>query len=85
MASRRILKKDINYILWDIVDECLWIQDLDASKTDASEGVINEAIEFQNTILAEINRAKTKKDFAPIQAKIKAANAEFVQKLNALN
>lgn len=85
MSSRRTLKKDLNYMFFEIIDECLWIQELDATKTEATETLIDEAVEFQNTILAEINRAKTKQDFAPIKAKFQASQVEFVNKLNALN
>lgn len=85
MSSRRTLKKDLNYMFFEIVDECLWIQELDSTKLEASEAIIDEAVEFQNSILAEINRAKTKQDFTPIKAKFKASQIEFVQKLNALN
>ena len=85
MSSRRTLKKDLNYMFFEIVDECLWVQELDATKTAASEALIDEAVEFQNSILADINKAKTKKDFAPIKAKFKASQVDFVNKLNSLN
>ena len=85
MSSRRTLKKDLNYMFFEIIDECLWIQELDATKTEATETLIDEAVEFQNSILAEINRAKTKQDFAPIKAKFKTSQVDFVNKLNALN
>ena len=52
MASVKNLKKDINYVLSDIIEECyLWqmLQE-DAKKADKAEKIIDEAISY-NTIL----------------------------------
>jgi hypothetical protein len=85
MASRRILKRNVNHMVFDIVDECFMIMGFDESKTDACEKLIDEAADFQDTILEKINAAKTKADFRPIRETVENAAIDFIKKLNALS
>lgn len=85
MSSKRILKRDLNNMVIDIVEECFAVQMFDETKAEASDKIIDEAASFQDAILAEINKAKTKKDFAPITAKIETSAVEFIEKLNSLS
>jgi hypothetical protein len=85
MASRRILKRNLNNMIIDVVEECFTTQLFDESKAGASEAIIDEAADFQDSILSEINKAKTKKDFAPITSKIEEKALDFITKLNGLN
>jgi len=85
MASRRILKRNVNHMVFDIVDECFMIMGFDESKTDACEKLIDEAADFQDTILEKINAAKTKADFRPIRETVENTAVEFIKKLNALS
>lgn len=85
MSSKRILKRNLNHMVIDIVEECFAVQMFDETKAEASDKIIDEAASFQDSILTEINKAKTKKDFAPIRTKIETSALEFIEKLNALN
>lgn len=85
MASRKYIKKALNNMVFDIVEECFTIQLFDENKAEKTNVIINEAADFQDAILAEINKAKSKKDFAPINAKIEESALEFISKLNSLN
>lgn len=85
MASRRILKRNVNHMVFDIVDECFLIMGFDPSKTDAAEKLIDEAADFQDSILEKINAAKSKADFRPIRETVETAALDFIKKLNALN
>ena len=85
MASRRNLKRNVNHMVFDIVDECFMIMGFDESKTDACEKLIDEAADFQDTILEKINAAKTKTDFRPIRETVENAAIDFIKKLNALS
>ncbi len=61
MASIKNLKKDVNNILADIIEDCL-IWQLENPKADASdsEKIINDTIEIFDSIILRIN----KKDIA---------------------
>ncbi len=48
MSNKRILKKSLNELVFDVVDECYYIQTLDASKEKATEKLIDEAATFQD-------------------------------------
>ena len=85
MASRKYLKKALNNMVFDIVEECFTIQLFDENKAEKTNVIITEAADFQDAILAEINKAKTKKDFAPINSRIEETALEFITKLNSLN
>lgn len=85
MASKKYIKKAVNNMVFDIVEECFSIQLFDDAKIEQTNAIISEAADFQDAILAEINKAKTKKDFAPINTKIEDTALEFITKLNSLN
>ncbi|MBI1836058.1 MAG: hypothetical protein HYR91_02210 [Flavobacteriia bacterium] len=85
MASRKYIKKALNNMVFDIVEECFTIQLFDETKIEKTNVIINEAADFQDAILAQISKAKTKQDFAPINSKIEESALEFINKLNSLN
>lgn len=85
MSSKRLLKKHLNNMIFDVVEECFTVQMFDESKTEKADKLIEEAANFQDDILADINGAKTKKDFSPIREKIDETVIEFITKLNELN
>jgi hypothetical protein len=85
MSSKRILKRNLNNMVIEIVEECFTVQMFDETKAAASDLLIEETAAFQDSILAEIHKAKTKKDFAPIASKIENSALEFITKLNSLN
>mgnify|MGYP000400648345 CR=1 FL=1 len=85
MASRKYLKKNLNNMIFDIVEECFTIQILDDSKVAQADAIIDEAASFQDMILERINAAKTKADFRPITQEIEDAAISFINKLNGLN
>jgi hypothetical protein len=85
MASRRTLKRNLNGMVFDIVEECFTVQLFDPSKTEKADQIIDEAASFQDTMLSKINKAKTRADFQPIQAEFEAAAENFILKLNGLN
>jgi hypothetical protein len=84
MASRKDLKRNLNNMVFDIVEECFTIQLLDETKFASAETIIDEAANFQDAMLTKINAAKTKADFRPICDEIENTAIEFINKLNAL-
>ena len=84
MANIRGLKKSINGMIYDVVDECYSIQLFNPAKTEESDAFIDDAANFQDEIMAEIKKAKTKKDFKAIEAKVLATQEEWIQRLNKI-
>jgi ElaB/YqjD/DUF883 family membrane-anchored ribosome-binding protein len=84
MANIRDLKKEINNMVYDVVDECYSIQLFDESKKKESDDFIDEVADFQEEIMTEINKASSKKEFAAIREKAEKKAEEWVKKLNKL-
>lgn len=85
MSSRRILKKNLNTMVFDIVEECYTASLLDDKKVDSANKIIDEAAEFQDSFLTKINSAKNKADFKGFSAEIEKEAISFVEKLNKLS
>jgi predicted translin family RNA/ssDNA-binding protein len=82
MASVKNLKKDINYVLSDIIEECYMWQMLqeDDKKANKAEKIIDEAIETFDVLIEKIHA----KDIENKKAHFKAINKELEAKANSL-
>ena len=85
MSNKRILKRNINEMIFDVVEECFHHQMLNDSKAPETEKLITEAANFQDVILGRMNKAKGKAEFRAIVADVEAKALTFVDALNALN
>jgi hypothetical protein len=85
MANKRMLKKQINAMIIDVIDECIYIQEVNDDKAEAAEGLIEEVISTYNELLSRMNSGKTKSDFKAIVADFDQKSDELLDKLNGLN
>lgn len=85
MASKRTIKRDVNNMVFDIVDECFMFLINDESKTAEAEAIIDSAADFQEEILSKINAAKSKADFRLIRESLEKGAVDYINRLNALN
>jgi hypothetical protein len=80
MASKRLLKRDVNYVMGDIIDAA-YIHQMakpeDASKTEA---IVDEAIADFDELITKINQ----KDVENKKQHFKAIEKELVVKAEAL-
>ncbi len=82
MANVRNLKKDINYVLGDIIEAVYaWEQENADKGTKKSEAVIDEAIAIFDELIAKVNNTK---DVDNLKAHFKSINVELESKGNAL-
>ncbi len=84
MANIRDLKKNINGMIYDVVDECYSLQLYNDSKIAESDSFIDDAADFQEEIMSEIKRAKNKKDFKAIEEKVERTREEWTMRLNKM-
>jgi len=84
MASKRDVKKEVNNMVFDVVEECFSLQLYDDSKKEATDKFIEEAADYMEAILAKIHAAKTKKDFAPLRQDIVKTGEAWVERLNGM-
>lgn len=88
MANIRDLKKDINYVLGDIIEAVyVWELQNPGKDTKKSEAIIDDAITTFDDLIAKVNDRKVENR----KAHLKAVNAELeergrglIDKINAL-
>jgi hypothetical protein len=81
MASVKNLKKDINYTLGDIIEECyVWELLNPKEDTKKSEAIIDEAIETFDVLIAKVHA----KDVENKKAHFKAISAELEENAKGL-
>ncbi|GAA4319111.1 hypothetical protein GCM10023115_45320 [Pontixanthobacter gangjinensis] len=88
MASKRLLKKDVNYVMGDIIDAA-YIHQMAHPKEDPakSEAIVDEAISDYDELIREINRRDVEnkqKHFKAVQADLEKKAKALIEKLNAL-
>ena len=88
MANKRDLKKDINYVLGDII-EAVYIWELaNAEKpTKESDAIIDEAIATFDDLIAKVNDRtpeNKKAHFKAINTELEEKGRVLIEKINAL-
>ena len=88
MANVKNLKKDINYVLGDIIEAVyLFEMSTTGKPTDASNALIDEAITTFDTLITKVNAKKVedkKAHFKQINTELEQAANQLVAKINAL-
>jgi len=88
MANKRDLKKDINYVLGDII-EAVYVWELSNPGKDVkkSEAIIDEAIEVFDELITKVNdrTAEDKKmHFKAINQELEKKGRALIDKINKL-
>ena len=86
MGSIKNLKKDINYVLGDVIEYAL---DVSSLKSEAKKGdaIIDEAIETFDTLIAKVNAKNVenkKAHFKSINEDLEVKAKDLVEKINSL-
>jgi hypothetical protein len=86
MSSIKNLKKDINYVLGDVIEYAI---DIAALKNEQKKGdeIINEAIGTFDALIADVNAKKVenkKAHFRAINADLETKAKGLVEKINGL-
>ncbi|MBD0779035.1 hypothetical protein HPE56_14635 [Maribacter sp. ANRC-HE7] len=88
MASIRDLKKDINFVLGDII-EAVYIVDAANNKSDSKEGakIIDNAIETFDELIVKVNNKKVdnrKAHLNAVRQELEKKATDLVDQLNKL-
>lgn len=88
MASVRNLKKDINYVLGDII-EAVFITGITAKDkaTEAADKIIDDAVTTFDELIAKVNQKGVedkKKHFREVRCELETRARELVDRINAL-
>lgn len=85
MASKRTFKRHLNEMVFDIVEECFYLQLTDEAKVKTTDKLIDEAAAFQDDVLSRVYKSKSKKEFSEITVYVNEKAKYFVEKMNQLN
>lgn len=88
MANVRNLKKDINFVLGDIIEAVyVWEMTTTGKPTEESSAVIDEAIEKFDVLIAKVNEKNVenkKAHFKAIYSELEETATQLVDKINNL-
>lgn len=88
MANVRDLKKDINYVLGDIIEAVyIWELTNPDKENKKAESIIDEAISTFDELIVLVNQKKVenqKKHFKAINTQLEEKGRKLIDKINAL-
>ncbi len=88
MANKRDLKKDINYVLGDIIEEVyVWELDNPGKDSKTGEAIIDEAIKSFDGFMTRVNDRKVEnasKHFKAIRQDLEKTAKTLIDKVNSL-
>ena len=88
MANKKDLKKDINYVLGDIIEAVyVWEYANKGKETKKSEAIIDEAILTFDELIAKVNDRKVedkKAHFKAINLELEKKGKALIEKVNKL-
>ena len=81
MANKRNIKKDIDFLVYEIVSDCYTFKYLfpDKDHKDADK-VVKEAIDFRNELFMRVNHPDGKNDKKLVKAHYKKINEDLLNK-----
>ncbi len=89
MASIKNLKKDINYVLGDIIEAVyVWELTNPSKDTKKSEAIIDEAIDVFDELITKVNLKdveNSKQHFKAVNQELEDRGRKLIDKINALS
>ncbi|GER60289.1 hypothetical protein [Patiriisocius marinus] len=88
MANKRDLKKDINYVLGDIIEAVyIWELTNPGKDTKESQKIIDDAISTFDDLIVKVNTRdveNTKQHFKGVNAELETKGRALIDRINAL-
>lgn len=86
MASRRILKKDINYLTYELLTECFTYQFFHKeAKKEVLDEIASSIIENRNDLVSRINHVDGKDNPKLVKSHFAKIRADFEKSVKALD
>jgi hypothetical protein len=78
MASLRDLKKDIDYLMYEVISDCFVFQGLHPDdKAEELQAIINDAVNLRNDLIARVNNPDGKDNPKIIRAYYQAVKKDL--------
>ena len=79
MASVRELKKDIDYLIFEVISDCFVYSNIHPeNKSDELSVLISEAVEFRNDLIARVNNPDGKDNPKIVKAYYKTVSKDLL-------
>jgi hypothetical protein len=79
MASIRELKKDIDYLIFEVISDCFVYSNVHPeNKTDELSVLISDAVEFRNDLIARVNNPDGKDNPKIVKAYYKTVEKDLL-------
>lgn len=85
MASLRNLKKDIDYLVFEVLSDCFIFSSIHPdNKTDELSAIISDAVNFRNDLIARVNNPDGKDNPKIVKAYYKAVEKDLLTGVDKL-
>ena len=85
MASVRELKKDIDYLVYEVISDCFVFSGLHPDiKSDEISALISDAVNFRNDLIARVNNPDGANNPKIIKAFYKSVEKDLLQGVDKL-
>lgn len=85
MASIRELKKDIDYLVFEVVSDCLVYSNLHPeNESDEISALISDAVEFRNDLIARVNNPDGKDNPKIVKSYYKTVEKDLITGVDKL-
>ena len=85
MASIRELKKDIDYLVFEVISDCFMYSNVHPeNKSDELSVLISDAVEFRNDLIARVNNPDGKDNPKIVKAFYKTLEKDLITGVDKL-
>jgi hypothetical protein len=85
MASVRELKKDIDYLVFEVISDCFVYSNIHPdNKSDELSTLISDAVEFRNDLIARVNNPDGKDNPKIVKAYYKTVEKDLITGVDKL-
>ena len=85
MASVRELKKDIDYLVYEVISDCFVFSGLHPDiKSDEISAIISDAVDFRNDLIARVNNPDGTKNPKIVKAYYKSVEKDLLTGVDKL-
>ncbi len=84
MASLRTIKRDIDYLVNEVVTDAYLAFHFNVNKQDEIVAIIKEAVELRNNLFEAVNNPADKKDYKAVKKHFQTLRKEMFTKIDEL-
>jgi hypothetical protein len=85
MASVRELKKDIDYLIYEVISDCFVFSGLHPDmKSDELSAIISDAVDFRNDLISRVNNPDGKDNPKIVKAYYKSVEKDLLTGVDKL-